>query len=308
MSAKHHYVSQFHLRHFVDPNSTSKKDPWLWQGWIPDGPVKRCAPKNMGWKRGMFDGPGALLDRDATLESFLSNEVEGPAATAMRALSLRLPGTGGELPIALTRYLAWAAARSLPMQTLGNFWGEKGFGRNGAVAEPPPKGLLNAVRLPRDVAMRHPTLGRRVFPPGSEMDQAIIDGWHPDMSERANFLEGVHIQAYYFQARFFPRFKWFALHAPKGEFFVIADRAVGWAADGYIDAPPSCLRDPSAYVLAPITKSLVLVGRHKTNAWHVAPSQVNAVVASWAHEWIAGPTRDTVEAALDARRRAFKGD
>jgi hypothetical protein len=164
--------------------------------------------------------------------------------------------------------------------------------------------LLDATKLQRDVAMRHPTHGFRVFPAGSELNQAIIDGWHPDMSERTNFLEGVHIQAYYFQARFFPRFKWFTLHAPKGEFFVIADRAVGWAADGYIDAPPSCLRDPSAYVLAPISKSLVLVGRHITDAWHVTPAQLNAVIALWAHNWIAGPTQDTVETALEARRRA----
>jgi hypothetical protein len=49
----------------------------------------------------------------------------------MRELSLRPAGIGGELPPPLTRYLAWAAARSLPMQTLENFWGEEGFGRDG---------------------------------------------------------------------------------------------------------------------------------------------------------------------------------
>ncbi len=304
MSAKHHYVSQFHLRQFADPSSISKKDPWLWQGWLPDGPVERCAPKNMGWKRGMFDGPGGLGDRDATLESFLSNEVEGPAATAMREVSSRPLGTGGDLPPALTRYLAWAAARSLPMQTLGNFWGEKRFGRDGETVEPPPEGLLRTSDLQRDTAMRHPTLGCRVFPVGTELDNALTEGWYPDMSDRTNFLEGLHIQAYYFQARFFPRFKWFTLHAPQGATFIIADRPVGWAADGYIDAPPSCLRDPSAYVLAPISKNLVLVGRHSTGPWQVTPAQVNAVIALWAHEWIAGATQESVEAALEARRQA----
>jgi hypothetical protein len=305
MSAKHHYDSQFHLRQFVDPNSISKRDPWLWQGWVPDGPVERCAPKNMAWKRQMFDGPGGLADREATLESFLANEVEGPAAAAMREVNSRPPGTNGELPPALTRYLAWAAARSLPMQTLENFWGMNGFGRNGEVVEQPPEGLLHTTALQREVAMCHPKLGCRSFPAGSDLEQAASEGWFPDMSERTNFLEGVQIQSYYFQVRFFPRFKWFTLRAPEGEFFVIGDRAVGWAADGYIDAPPSCLRDPSAFVLAPISKGLVLVGRHTTDPWQVTPAQVNAVIALWAHAWIAGPTQEIVEAALEARRRAI---
>ena len=168
-------------------------------------------------------------------------------------------GSGGELPPALTRYLAWAAARSLPMQTLEHFWAEKGFGHSGEVVEPPPEGLLKASESQRDVQMLHPTLGCRVFPAGSKSECAVAEGWFPDMRERMNFLEGVHIQAYYFQARFFPRFKWFTLRPPEGEFFVIADRAVGWAADGYIDAPPSCLRDPSAYVMAPLGISCLSV-------------------------------------------------
>ena len=190
------------------------------------------------------------------------------------------------------------------MQVLANFWAENGFGRDGRIVEPPPEGLLKENELKRDVAMRHPTLGCRVFPAGSELEKATANGWFPDMSDRTNFLEGVHIQAYYFQARFFPRFKWSTLRAPDGEFFLIADRAVGWAADGYIDAPPSCLRDPSAYVLAPLSRNLVLVGKHTTERWQVTPGRINAVIACWAHEWIAGPKQATVEAALEARRLA----
>lgn len=280
------------------------KDPWLWQGFVPDGPVKRRAPKNVGTASLMFDGPGGLADRDATLESFLAQEVEGPAAEAMREVCSGALGSGGELPPALTRYLAWAAARSLPMQTLRHFWGEKGFGRSHEIVEPPPEGLLKASESRRDVQMVHPTLGCRVFAAGSDFERAGAEGWFPDMRERANFLESVHIQAYYFQERFFPRFKWFTLRPPEGEFFVIADRAVGWAADGYIDAPPSCLRDPSAYVLAPISRNLLLVGKHTFEKWHVTPDRINAVIACWAHDWIAGPTRATVESALEARRLA----
>jgi hypothetical protein len=305
LAAQHHYVSKFHLNHFVDPDSLTTKDPWLWQGFVPDGPVKRRAPQNVGTANLMFDDPGGLADRNATLENFLAREVEGPAAEAMREVCCRASASGGELPVALTRYLAWAAARSLPMQTLAHFWAEKGFGRGSEVVEPPPEGLLKASDSVRDVQMVHPTLGCRIFPAGSKNESAVAEGWFPDMRERMNFLEGVHIQAYYFQERFFPRFKWFTLRPPKGEFFVIADRAVGWAADGYIDAPPSCLRDPSAYVLAPISRNLLLVGRHTTEEWQVTPRRINAVIACWAHDWIAGPTQETVESALEARRLAL---
>ena len=307
MSAQHHYISQFHLKQFTDPDSLNTEVPWLWQGFVPDGPVNRRAPKKVGRRPGMFDGPGGLADRDSTIESFLANEVEGPAAKAIKELCRRSPDSGAEIAPPLSRYLAWAAARSLPMQQLENFWGKKGIGRNDDGVESPPEGLLSGTDMQRDVQMCHPTLGCRVFPAGSDLAQTTAEGWYPDMTERVNFLEGVHIQAYYFQARFFPRFNWFALHAPEGYFFIIANRAVGWAADGYVNAPPSCLRDPSAYVLAPISRSLVLVGRHSTEKWNVSPDRINAIITCWAHDWIAGPTRATVDAALKSRRLALSG-
>ncbi len=305
MSAQHHYISQFHLKQFTDPSSLTTKDPWLWQGFVADGPVKRRAPKKVGRRPLMFDGPGGLADRETTIESFLANEVEGPAAEAMREVCSRPAGSGGELPPPLMRYLAWAAARSLPMQELENFWLENGFGRGGCVVEPLPDGLLTVTDQHRDVQMRHPTLGVRLVSAGSDLSDAIAEGWYPDISDRTNFLESVHIQAYYFQVRFFPRFKWFTLHAPEGQFFIIADRAVGWAAQGYGNAPPSFLRDPSAYIVAPISRDLVLVGRHTTEMWNVSPDRINTMIACWAHDWIAGPTREVVGATLEARRLEF---
>lgn len=309
MNTKGHYVSKFHLKQFTDPDSIGKGNvtPWVWLGMVPDGPVKRKGPENFAHKRGMFDGPGGLVDRNATLEAFLASEVEGPAADAMKEVCGRPRGSGGELPPALFRYLAWAAARSLPMQRLESQWAAQFSAmRNTPPAEPPPDGLLAAVDLQRDVQWVHPSLGTCVFPAGTDFDRLADKGWYPDPSEAVNFLEMVHVQAFYFQARFFPRFRWFTLHAPEDKFFVIADRAVGWAADGYLDAPPNCLRDRSAYVLAPLSRSLVLVGRHTTDAWNVTPAQVNAVIAAWAHEWIAGPTEHTVTVALDARRKAIE--
>ncbi len=309
MSAQHHYVSQFHLRQFLDPDSVAEPDPWLWQGWISGGSTKRRAPKNIGSKRLLFDGPGGLQDRNSSLESFLAREVEAPAAAAMRELCDSAPSDVSGIAPALARYLAWAAARSLPMMQLFADWAQMSEPvEERQLAEPPPQGLVTAGVLRRDVAMIHPVLGKRKWPADSRFDVLMKEGWIPDYSDSENFLESVHIQAYYFQTRFFPRFRWFTLRPPDGQFFVIADRAVGWAADGYLDAPPSCLRHPSAYVLAPISRTLLLVGRHTTSPWSVTPARINGIIACWAREWVAGPTRHVVEDALSVRRVSLSPD
>src|SRR5688572_2892329 len=121
--AKDHYVSRFHLREFCDPTSLDTPDPWLWVGTVSDSSVRRRSPKNVGVSTDLFGGPGALSDPDTTIESFLANEVESPAAFALRALRTAGP-ENGQLPPPLMRYLAWAASRSLPMQRLEVVWAE----------------------------------------------------------------------------------------------------------------------------------------------------------------------------------------
>jgi len=102
LASQQHYISKFHLNQFLDTDSLSTKDPWLWQGFVRDGTVKRRSPKNVGTASLMFDGPGCLADRDATLESFLANEVEGPAAAALRNLVCQPPGSIDKLlPLSL---------------------------------------------------------------------------------------------------------------------------------------------------------------------------------------------------------------
>src|SRR5439155_21769916 len=112
------YGAQFHLRGFTDPAVGEAEDPWLWVADCKTGTIKRRSPKNFGWSRGLFDGPGGLANREARLESFLSKEVEGPAATALRALTGKEPHRIRNIPPELVRYLAWAAARSLSMKAL----------------------------------------------------------------------------------------------------------------------------------------------------------------------------------------------
>jgi hypothetical protein len=201
------------------------------------------------------------------------------------------------------RYLAWAASRSLPMQRLEAEWATRYRPvLNGPMAEPPPPALAALQSRDRSIRLVHPVLGERREVHGQDADELLDDGWIPDTAEQSNFLEGVHIQAYYFQARWFPRLRWFTLRPPEGQFFVIGDRPVGWGVPECLNAPPCCLRDEAAFLVAPLSRNLALVGRNDSTPWEVTPSQVNALLAAWSLDWIAGPTADVVADALRARR------
>jgi hypothetical protein len=294
---RQHYVSRFHLSAFCDPTSTGTRDPWLWVGSTTDLSIRRRSPKNVATIPGLFDGPGGFPEPEASLETFLANDVEGPAAAALRRL---LHSTSiDQLPPEVMRYLAWAASRSLPMQRLEADWATRYRPTlNGPMAEPPPPALAALQSRHRSIRLIHPVLGERREISSEDADEFLDDGWIPDSTEQSNFLEGVHIQAYYFQVRWFPRLRWFTLRPPQGQYFVIGDRPVGWGVPECLDAPPYCLRDEAAFLVAPLSHSLVLVGRNDSTPWEVTPSQVNALLAAWAHDWIAGPREDVVADAL----------
>ncbi len=119
---------------------------------------------------------------------------------------------------------------------------------------------------------------------------------------RDDYLEMLHIQAWYFQVRHFPRLSWVRLQPPDNEFFITSDRSVAWLVDGYADTPPASLRHPTAQVVAPLTRKVALVGRHGGRELHVTPREINRFVAFTASDWIAGPTSDVVRRALTDRR------
>ena len=298
--SRQHYVSRFHLSAFCDPASTGTRDPWLWIGSTADQSVRRRSPKNVATVPGLFDGPGGFSEPEASLETFLANDVEGPAAAALRRL---LQSTSiDQLPPEVMRYLAWAASRSLPMQRLEADWATRYRPTlNGPMAEPPPPALAALQSRHRSIRLIHPVLGERRELSSEDADEFLDEGWIPDSTEQSNFLEGVHIQAYYFQVRWFPRLRWFTLRPPQGQYFVIGDRPVGWGVPGCLDAPPCCLRDEAAFLIAPLSRSLTLVGRNDSTPWEVTPSQVNALLAAWSLDWIAGPTADVVADALRDR-------
>src|SRR5262249_56738927 len=82
----------------------------------------RGEPKIFVWSGGLWEGLGGLEDGEATLETSLEKEVEGPAATALRTLISKEARHFTGIPPELGRYLAWAAARSLPMKALYESW------------------------------------------------------------------------------------------------------------------------------------------------------------------------------------------
>ena len=298
MSSQHHYVSKFHLREFCDPDSLSTRDPWVWLGQIETLEVKRRSPKNFGTVPLLFDGPGGLADRNSTIESFLAKEVEGPAAAAIKKIAFN---GATELPSELMRYLAWAASRCLPMQRMDLDWSVRFEPLHRTpLVEPAPAFLERSFALNRDVALLNPATGELRTANGQLPNSLIDEGWIPDPSYRINFLEMAHVQALYFQERWFPRLRWFTLRPPDGDFFIIGDRAVGWGVPDCLDAPPCCLRDPGAFLIAPVTRSLVLVGRNHSAACSVTPTQINSIIAGWSHQWIAGPTETIVQKALES--------
>lgn len=306
MAGRHHCVSQFHLREFVDPDSVGSPDPWLWIGDRGQGTVARRSPSNTGWRRGLFDGQGGFKDVDVTIERHLSTEVEGPAARALRDLIRRPQGQRSPVPPELFRYLAWAAARGLPMMRLYEEW-LNALPAVTEYVEGPPAGFENITLSEPRYRLEHPTRGVREAVPLNESHALRSEGWRICLQQN-DFLQAVHFQAWYFQVRWFPRLQWVILDAPPARFFIIADRPVVWGfarleSDGLslvLDVPPSALRDPRVQLFAPLTRSIALVGWHAAGPSinKVRPEHVNHVVAAAAHDWIAGPTRDTVESIL----------
>jgi hypothetical protein len=241
------------------PSSTGTPDPWLWIGSTGDPSVRRRSPKNVATVPRLFDGPGGFSEPEASRETFLANDVEGPAAVALR----RLLGTTSieQLPPEVMRYLAWASARSLPMQRLEASWAS-GYlpALSALMVEPPPPGLAELQPRDRKIRLVHTVLGEVRDVASQDADGLLDEGWIPDTTEPSNFLELVHMQAYYFQVRWFPRLRWFTLRPPNGQYFVIGDRPVGWGVPDCLDAPPCCLRDQSAFLIAPLSRDLALVG------------------------------------------------
>ncbi len=309
MSQKDHYVSQFHLRQFLDPLSIGTRDPWVWVGDIPTGKVKRRAPKKFAWSRGMFDGPGGLEDETKTLEDHLACEVEPAAAKAIWSFIREPHDKRKELPPSISRYVAWAAARSLTWTALIQEWLDAtGLEEHIDAVEPPPPGMEIVKGRNRLHRMEHPDSSIRDDVRSDEILSLQEQGWKWKL-KRDDFLEMIHIQAWYFQVRFFPRLRWIALEAPEGKSFVIGDRPVVWGVDGFLDIPPSALRNKNVQLIAPISNTICLFAHHAEGSPPngVMPEDINVWMAFAARKWIVGSNEQTVLETLQTRTSMSKG-
>jgi|GEM_PF-2074485 len=305
MGTKAHTVPRFYLDGFVDTAVPPGQEPWVWIGDVKTGDIVRRSPRNVSIARGFYDGPGGLVDRNQTIEKKLS-EIESDAAFALREFVATPPQSRAGIPPAIGRFLAWQAARTPAMLQLFQKWSDAMPDLDEALfVEPPPEGFEAITSVERTITMKNLLTGEVKEVPSNNVVETLRGaGWRISL-RRDDFLELAHLQAWYFQVRFFPRFNWVVLDAPAAEWFVTSDRAVAWKCKGATDAMPRALRDPSAMIIAPLTRSVVLVGKNSpfdTSA-RITPGAVNGTVAALASSWIAGPSRESVETALAARNR-----
>lgn len=173
------------------------------------------------------------------------------------------------------------------------------------VLEPPPDGFDLIKDRARTYCLEDPVTGDRLEAQSLEQfKQYRARGWRWILRSDDK-LEMLHLQAWYFQVRHFPRLSWVRLNAPDGDSFLTSDRGVAWLADGIAGTPPSALRHPTTQVVAALTRNTALVGRHKTTRFNVTPREVNRFIACTASRWVAGPTEDVVLQAMEDRNAAL---
>lgn len=301
MATRAHTVPRFYFAGFVAPESEGSPDPFVWLGSLTTAEVKRRAPKNISITRGLYDGPGAFDDPSKSIEVHLS-QIESAAASAIREFVSTEPLKGNNPPPEIWRFLAWQATRTPAWLELEQEWvTDWDPGTETEVVEPLPEGLRDIKNRTRRHCVEDPRNGeRREVADFEELRAYRKRGWKWILGQD-DHLELMHMQAWYLQVRHFPRLSWIRLNTPRDEWFITSDRVVTWLAGGLADTPPAALRNPTAQVVAPLTRKTALVGKQKAQRLDVTPREVNRFIASTASSWIAGPTKCVVELALQDR-------
>jgi hypothetical protein len=306
VATRAHTVPRFYLSNFVSPESERSKDPFTWVATISSGEIKRRAPKNLSIARGFYDGPGCFEEPTASLEEHLA-KIEWAAASAIKRFIALPAGSGGPVAAEIWRLLAWQAARTPGWLDLVEAWANEWDPNSPeAPTESPPDGFDQIQDKVRGIHLEFPASGeRRTVHTTEEFAELRHHGWKWIIGNQDR-LEMIHMQAWYFRVRHFARLSWMRLDAPGGEVFITSDRGVTWMVDGFADTPPSALRHTSAQVVAPLSRSVALVGRHGSQAGklRITPREVNRFIACTTSGWIAGPNQAVVEAALHDRKKA----
>jgi hypothetical protein len=298
MGTRAHTVPRFYLGGFVAPESESDSDPFVWLGDLVTGEIKRRSPKNISIARSLYDGPGGFTGTGKSIEAHLA-QIESAAAFAIRRFVATEPAEGSDPRPEIWRFLAWQAARTPGWNQLVQEWAnEWDFDTPTAVVEPPPYGFSHIKDRDRSYCVEDPQTGQRCEARDfGEFKAYRKRGWKWILRSDDQ-LELMHLQAWYFQARHFPRLSWIRLNT---QWFIASDRTVAWLVDGYADTPPAALRHTTAQIVAPLTRKTALVGRHGKQRLQVTPREVNRFIASASSGWIAGPTRAVVEQAIQDR-------
>jgi hypothetical protein len=302
-----HTVPKFYLNGFVAVESQAGSDPHTWIGSLENGEIVRRSPKNISIARGAYDGPGGFHDPEASIEAHLA-KIESAAATAIRKFAAVPIGANPSIPPEIARFISWQACRTPGWREAEQQWiNDLPVDDKQEPIEPPPPGIENIGDRARPLLLEDPESGtRREVVGRAEVEAHRRQGWKIVL-RRDDHLELMHLQAWYFQVRHFPRLDWVRLQPPDGEFFITSDRGVAWLIDGYHgETPPAALRDPLAMVFAPLTSRLTLIGRHGEDPINATPREINCRIALAASAWVAGPTREAVRQAL-IDRASFKG-
>lgn len=300
-----HTVPKFYLQGFVAPESEADSNSFVWIGSLTTGEIRRRSPKNISIARGFYDGPGGFDAPGVSIEAHLA-KIESAAARAIRQFVATEPGEGTNPPPEIWRFLSWQAARTPGwMDVVAESVYDWDPNVVTPVVEPPPEGINDIRDRVRETCLEDPDTGeQRQITGYEEFKEYRKRGWKWVLN-LDDKLELLHMQAWYFQVRHFPRLSWIRLNAPDDEWFITSDRGVAWMAGGHADTPPSSLRHPTAQVVAPLTRKVALVGRNGTHRLQVTSRDVNQFIACAASAWIVGPTRSIVEHALRDRVAAY---
>jgi len=200
-----HILYRDYLSGFSAPESDCAPDPFVWLGTLATGEVKKRSPKNISIARGYYDGPGGFEDVSKSIEAHLA-AIESDAAAAIQKLLPTDPTKSADTPSEIWRFLAWQAARTPGWFELLQEWvNDPASGETTAMVEPPPEGIDLIKSRVRSHWLEDPQTGRRLEIQGREEFESLRAlGWKWILRHEDR-LEALHMQAWYFQVRHFPR-------------------------------------------------------------------------------------------------------
>jgi len=108
--AKHHFVPQFYLKAFIEPESGGSRNPYLWVVDLQSRTLRRRAPKNVAYITGFYDWD-KHGDRAPSIEAIYS-QIEGKAASVIGALRAHDFGLSLEDRFDLSNFLGFQLTRT----------------------------------------------------------------------------------------------------------------------------------------------------------------------------------------------------